>query len=462
MTNPIKHAAAPLALAIALSGCMSLAPAYQRPAAPVAASFPQAGAASNQAAANIAWQQYFADARLKQLIGLALANNRDLRVAILNIEQARAQYQVRRADQLPTVGLGVSANRSPGENDSIKSQYSAGLVISSFELDLFGRVRNLSEAALAQFLATEEARKAAHISLVASVANTYLATLADEELLALTQKTLDGRLESLKLIQLKFDNGVVSKLDLQQALSLVDGARVTLAQLQRQKAQDFNLLTLLVGQPLPASLAPGATLAATALGELPAGLPSDLLAVRPDIRAAEQQLIGANANIGAARAAFFPRISLTGSAGSASSELSGLFKGGSFGWSFAPLLVQPLFDYGRNSANLGSARAGRDIAVAQYEKAVQGAFREVADALAGQATYGEQLRAQKAVEAAEAERFTLSDLRYRNGASSYLDLLDAQRSLFSAQQAAVQANLQRLQNQVTLYRVLGGGWNATR
>ncbi len=459
MTKPFPLVA-PLALAMALTGCMSLAPKYERPAAPVAARFPGTGAASNQAAASIAWQAYFADARLKQLIGLALANNRDLRVAILNIEQARAQYQVRRADILPTVGLGVSGSRTPGENDSIKSSYSAGLAVSSFELDLFGRVRSLSDAALSQFLATEEARKATHISLIASVANTYLATLADDELLALTQRTLDARAESLKLIELKYDNGVLSKLDLQQALSLVDSARVTLAQQQRQKAQDLNLLTLLVGQPLPANLAPGTALAATALGELAAGLPSDLLTVRPDIRAAEQQLIGANANIGAARAAFFPRITLTGSAGSASSELSGLFKSGSFGWTFAPQLVLPLFDYGRNSANLGSAKAGRDIAVAQYERTIQSAFREVSDALAGQATYGEQLRAQRAVEAAEAERFKLSDLRYRSGAASYLDLLDAQRSLFSAQQAAVQANLQRLQNQVTLYRVLGGGWTA--
>lgn len=460
MIKPFKLSAAALALSTALAGCMSLAPPYQRPAAPVAASFPEAGAASNQAAASLAWQQYFADARMKQLITLALANNRDLRVAILNIEQARAQYGIRRADLLPTVGLGVSGSRAPGENDSIKSSYSAGLVVSAFELDLFGRVRSLSDAALAQYLATEEARKATHISLIASVANAYLATLADDELLALTERTLNARRESLKLIELKYDNGVVSKLDLQQGLSLVDSARVTLAQQQRQKAQDMNLLTLLVGQPLPANLAPGATLAATALGELAAGLPSDLLTVRPDIRAAEQQLRGANANIGAARAAFFPRIALTGSAGSASGELSGLFKSGSFGWTFAPQLVLPLFDYGRNSANLGSAKAGRDIAVAQYEKTIQLAFREVADALAGQATYGEQLRAQRAVEVAEAERFKLSDLRYRNGAASYLDLLDAQRSLFGAQQAAVQANLQRLQNQVTLYRVLGGGWTA--
>lgn len=460
MIKSIHTAAAPLALAMILSGCMSLAPKYERPAAPVAASFPdaQGGAAANEAAANIAWQSFFADARLKQLIELALTNNRDLRVAILNIEQARAQYRIQRADRLPTVGLGISGNRTPGADDTINSTYSGGLVVSAFELDLFGRVRNLSDAALARFLATEEARKATHISLIASVANAYLATLADDELLALTQKTLDARVESLKLIQLKYDNGAVSKLDLQQSLSLVDSARVTLAQLQRQRAQDLNLLTLLVGQPLPADVAGGATLESTTLKELPAGLPSDLLTVRPDIRAAEQQLIAANANIGAARANFFPRITLTGSAGSASSELSGLFKSGSFGWTFAPQLVLPIFDYGRNSANLGSAKAGRDIAVAQYEKSIQSAFREVADALAGQATYGEQLRAQRAVAEAETERFNLSDLRYRSGASSYLDLLDAQRSLFTAQQGAVQANLARLQNQVTLYRVLGGGW----
>jgi multidrug efflux system outer membrane protein len=458
MTKSITTTAAPLALAMILSGCMTLAPKYERPAAPVAASFPLAGAATNQAAATIAWERFFADARLKQLIGMALNNNRDLRVAILNIEQARAAYQIRRADILPTVGLGVSGNRTPGPDDSITSVYTGGLVVSSFELDLFGRVRSLSNAGLAQYLATEEARKATQISLIASVANAYLATLADDELLALTQKTLDARGESLRLIQLKYDNGVVSKLDLQQGIGLVDSARVTLAQQQRQRAQDINLLTLLVGQTLPADVAGGATLATTSLSELPAGLPSDMLTARPDIRAAEQQLIAANANIGAARANFFPRITLTGSAGSASSELSGLFKSGSYGWSFAPQLVLPIFDYGRNLANLGSAKAGRDIAVAQYEKSIQSAFREVADALAGQATYGEQLRAQRSVAEAEQERFNLSDLRYRSGASSYLDLLDAQRSLFTAQQAAVQANLARLQNQVTLYRVLGGGW----
>ena len=455
----IKQTSLVTAIALGLSGCTSLAPHYQRPAAPVAEAFPQlAPAVQGEAAAQIGWQRYFPDPRLRQLLTRALANNRDLRVAILNIEQARAQYQIRRADQFPTVGLGASGSRVTTGDDAIKSSYSAGLTVSAFELDLFGRVRSLSDVALAQYLATEEARKSAQISLVASVANTYLTLLADEELLALTDKTLAARVESLKLVQLKYDNGVVSKLDLQQALSLVDSARVTLAQQQRLRAQDINLLTLLVGQPLETSPAAGATLAGTTLAELPAGLPSDLLTVRPDIRASEQQLIAANANIGAARANFFPRISLTGSAGSASSELSELFKSGSFCWTFAPQMVLPLFDFGRNNANLGAAKAGRDIAVAQYERAIQSAFREVADALAGQATFGEQLRAQRAVADAEQERFKLSDLRYRSGAASYLDLLDAQRSLFAAQQAAVQADLQRLQNQVTLYRVLGGGW----
>jgi outer membrane protein, multidrug efflux system len=456
--NMTKHfmRTAALALPLALGACVSMAPHYERPAAPVAAAFADAGN-GGEAAAQISWQRYFSDQRLHQLIELALHNNRDLRVAVLNIEQARAQFQIRRADLLPTVNLGATGNRVPSTNNSINSTYTAGLMVSAYELDLFGRVRSLSDAALAQYMATQEARNGAQMSLVAAVANAYLGLLADDELLALTQQTLAGRDESLKLVKLKFDQGVVSNIDLQQALSLVETARVALAQQQRQRALDANLLVLLVGEPLPATLAPAGALATTVLADLPAGLPSDLLTARPDIRQAEQQLIAANANIGAARAAFFPRIALTATAGSASSALSGLFKSGSYGWTFAPQAILPIFDYGRNSANLGSAKAGRDIALAQYEKAVQTAFREVSDALAGQATFGEQLRAQRAVAAAEAERFKLSDLRYRNGASSYLDLLDAQRSLFGAQQAAVQANLARLQNQVTLYKVLGGG-----
>jgi multidrug efflux system outer membrane protein len=457
----------PLALALVMAGCVNLAPKYERPAAPVAGAFPtvegsikSGNAVASEAPAAITWQRFFTDARLQQLITLALANNRDLRVSVLNIEAARAQYQIQRSNEFPAVNAGFTGQRqTTGKDKPISSVYQAGLSVSAFELDFFSRVRNLSSVALAQFLATEEARKTAQISLIAQVANTYLTYLADEELLALTQQTLKTREESLRLTRLRFDNGVSSKLDLQQAVSLVEQARTTLAQAQRQRAQDVNLLTLLVGQPIPDSLPAGATLATTNLPDLPAGMPSDLLAVRPDIRAAEQQLIAANANIGAARANYFPRITLTGSAGTASSQLSGLFKSGTFGWTFAPQAIMPLFDFGRTRAGVEGARAQRDIAVAQYEKSIQTAFREVADALAGQATYSEQLRAQQAVAAAETERFNLSDLRYRSGTASYLDLLDAQRSLFTAQQQAIQANLLRLQNQVTLYRVLGGGWS---
>jgi NodT family efflux transporter outer membrane factor (OMF) lipoprotein len=457
----------PLTLALVLAGCVNLAPKYERPAAPVAGSFPtvegtvnSGNPVANEAPASIAWQRFFADARLQQLINLALANNRDLRVSILNIERARAAFQIQRSARFPAVNAVVSGNRQGTPGDApLSSIYQAGLGVSAFELDLFGRVRNLTESALAQYLATEEARKTAQISLIASVANTYLALLADDELLALTQQTLKTREESLRLTRLRFENGVVSKLDLQQAVSLVEQARTVLAQQQRLRAQDANALTLLVGQPIPSTLPAGGTLATTNLPDLPAGLPSDLLASRPDIRAAEQQLIAANANIGAARANYFPRISLTGSAGSASPELSGLFKSGSYGWTFAPQAILPIFDFGARRAGVESARAGRDIAVAQYERSIQTAFREVSDALAGQATFSEQLRAQQAVAAAETDRFNLSDLRYRSGTASYLDLLDAQRSLFTAQQQAIEANLSRLQNQVTLYRVLGGGWS---
>jgi multidrug efflux system outer membrane protein len=452
----------PLAVAMVLTGCISLAPKYERPAAPVAPAFPvppppdgapAVSAATTEAASSIAWQRFFADQRLQQLIALALDNNRDLRVAILNIEQARSTYRVRRADLLPTVGLGATGNVQPGPD-----AYQAGIQVSAFELDFFGRVRSLSNAALAQFLATEEARKTTQISLISQVASTYLAFQADEELLALTRQTLKTREDSLRLTQLKYDNGIVSKLDLDQSSSLVETARVVLAQQLRQRAQDANLLTLLVGSPIPDTLPAGVPLAETNLAELPPGLPSDLLAVRPDVRSSEQQLIAANANIGAARANFFPSISLTGTGGTASNELNGLFKGGSFGFTFTPQIFLPIFDYGRNKANLDSTLAGRDIAVARYEQSIQTAFREVADALAGQSTYTEQLRAQRAVAASENDRFNLSDLRYRSGAASYLDLLDAQRSLFDAQRSSVEANLLRLQNQVTLYRVLGGGW----
>jgi len=459
----IRRALASLGLVALLGtgGCMSLIPEYQRPAAPVPAAYPTEASpvAAATVAAEIDWQAYFADPRLKRLVEIALANNRDLRIAVLNIEQARAAYQIKRADELPTVGAGLVAQRQPGSTGGLVNTYSVGLAVTSYELDFFGRVRSLSQAALAQYLATDEARKTVQIALIASVANGYLNLLADDELLRVTRDTLLTREESFKLTKLKFDNGAASELDFRQAESLLEGARVTLASTLRQRALDENALALLLGQGLPADLPAPLPLAGQQVSsELPAGLPSDLLARRPDVRSAEQQLIAANANIGAARAAFFPKITLTANAGTASTELSGLFKSGSWALTGTAQLLQTVFDAGRNQANLDIAKVNREIAVAQYEKAIQTAFREVADSLAGRATLGEQLRAQLAQRNAAEVSFKLADLRYRNGAASYLDVLDAQRALFTAQQATVQVQALQVQNLVTLYKVLGGGW----
>mgnify|MGYP001605628577 CR=1 FL=1 len=456
--TPMNMKLSALTLAVAvLSGC-SFIPTYERPAAPVPASFPGQAADVAAGAALPAWDTVVADARLRDLIALALQNNRDLRVAALNMEQVRAAYQIKRADQFPTLNLAASGNRQPNSSGGISSTYSAGLAMASWELDFFGRVAALKDTALAQFLASEEAKRAAQTSLVAAVANGWLALQADEELLDLTQRTLTTREDSLRLTKLRFDNGVASALDLRQAESLAAAARGSQAQLQRNRALDLNALTLLVGQTPPAALLPTASTSSVAMRAVPEGLPSDLLARRAAIRQAEQALIAANANIGAARAAFFPRIALTASVGSASSELSGLFKDGSWGFTLAPQAVLPIFDAGRNQAGLDSAKVGRDIAVAQYEKAIQTAFREVADALAGRATLGEQLTALQQQANADAERLRLSELRYRGGVASSLDWLDAQRSLFATQQSLTQIQLAQQQNQVALYKALGGGY----
>jgi multidrug efflux system outer membrane protein len=451
---------ATLSTAMALAGC-SLIPVYERPVAPVAAHFEAAAAGSANAteAAATQWRSFFKDACLIRLIELALQNNRDLRVAVLSIEQTRAQLQVRRADELPTINAGINGSRGPATSGAITSTYTAGLSVTAYELDFFGRVRALSQAAQAQLLGTEEARKTVQISLIAAVANTYLSLLADDELLRVTRATLATRQESLKLTQLKFDNEAASRIDLSQAQSLLEGAKVAYAQATRQRALDENALVLLVGQSLPADLPPGLAITSQGLlADLPAGVPSELLTRRPDIRQAEQVLLVNNANIGAARAAFFPRISLTASAGVVSNDLDTLFKNGTSAWTFVPQLLLPIFDYGRNAANLESAKVARDIAVAQYEKAIQTGFREVSDALAGRATLGEQLRAQNAQLAAEQTRMQLTDLRFKQGAASAFDALDAQRSLFATQQAAVQVQVQQVQNLVTVYKVLGGGW----
>ena len=456
-SSPLKTTMALLTTA-AMAGCMQMAPRYERPAAPVPAMFPNTGStAASGSAADLPWQDYFADATLRGLIESSLTNNRDLRIAVLNIDSVRAQYELRRADQLPTVNAGLTANRQTASSDNVTGTYTAGLSVAAYELDLFGRVRSLTDTAAAQLLSSEEARKAVQISLVASVANQYLALAADDELLHLTQRTLATREESLKLTQLRFDNGAASELDLRQAQTLIEAARVALAQVRRQRELDRNALALLVGQALPELPSGAGRIDAMTLPDVPAGVPSEVLQGRPDVRQAEQQLVAANANIGAARAAFWPRITLTASAGTASTQLSNLFKDGA--WTFAAQLLQPIFDAGRNRANLAVAEAQRDIA--EYERAIQAAFRDVADALAGRATLDDQLRSTRAQADAEQARYNLSDLRYRNGVSSSLELLDAQRALFAVRQAVVQTQLALLQNRVAVYRALGGGYAST-
>ncbi|MDP3191349.1 efflux transporter outer membrane subunit [Rhodoferax sp.] len=466
--STLKRLAAVLAISL-LAGC-SLMPTYQRPSAPVAAQWPDSAgvntadsSASTTSQTALNWRSYFSDPALRQLIDTALANNRDLRVALLNIDQARAQLGVRRADQLPTLNAAAAGSRAPGSDGAINSTYSAGLTVTAYELDFFGRVASLKEQALAQVLASAEAAQTVQISLIATVAQTWLNLLADEELLAVSRRALNSRAESLKLVDLKVEHGAASDFERRNAQTLLESARVTLAQHMRQRALDENALALLLGQPVSAAQREQWTphkLSQLMFAELPAGLPSDLLARRPDIRQAEQSLVASNANIGAARAAFFPRISLTAGAGSASSALSGLFKSGSWGWTLAPQLVLPIFDAGRNQANLDAARTGREIAVAQYEKAIQSAFREVADGLASRATLVEQLQAQQALLDAETARSQLTQLRLEHGVANQLDWLDAQRALFSAQQALVQTRLASLQNQIALFKTLGGGMEA--
>lgn len=447
------------ATTLLLSACMSLAPEHKTPAAPVAASWPHADGSSKAAsAAELPWQSFYAsDAKLSELIALALKNNRDLRVALLNVEQARALARVADANRWPTVNAGLSANRQPKTDGSggSSNSYQAGLQISAFELDLFGRVKSQSDAALARYLASAEGGRAAQISLVAGVAASYLALQADAELLVLTRQTVAAREDTLRLTKLKFDGGAGSALDLSSAESAAAAARASLAQAKRQREQSENGLVLLLGQPLPGGLSGGQQLAAAQVVELPAGLPSEVLIKRPDVLQAEQLLIAANANIGAARAAFFPSISLTTSLGTASNELSQLFS--NTVWSLGAQALMPIFDAGRNQANLEASKAAQGIAVAQYEKTVQLAFREVADALAGRATYGEQTLAQVEQARAEAERLRLVELRFANGASNSLELLDAQRASFAAQQALLQTRLGLLLNNVQLYKALGGG-----
>jgi NodT family efflux transporter outer membrane factor (OMF) lipoprotein len=426
------------------------------PATPVAAAFPNAASSPQnglKAAAATGWQEYFPDPALREVIGKALANNRDLRVAVLNIEAARAVLGQRRADLWPTLNAGASAVRGTGSNGNVAGTYTAGLTVSAWELDLFGRIRAGSDAAAAQLAASEEGRRAAQVALVASVAQAWLSLCADDELLEIARETVKSREQSLNLTQLRYQHGTASELDLRQAQSLAASAQAALAQFTRQRELDLNALTLLVGQPLAVSTLP--RIQSLAFAEVPTGLPSEVLLQRPDVRQAEQLLVAANANIGAARAAYWPRISLTGSLGTASTQLGDLFKDGA--WSFAAQLLMPIFDAGRTESLVRGATAQRDIALAQYERAIQAAFRDVADALAGRATLMDQLRALEVQRQSEAARLQLVQVRVDNGVGTTLELLDAERSLFAAAQAEVQTRLAEQQSRIAMYRALGGG-----
>ncbi|MEG1628787.1 AdeC/AdeK/OprM family multidrug efflux complex outer membrane factor [Pseudomonas sp.] len=456
--------------AFILGGC-SLIPDYQTPESPVAAQWPQGPAYSPTESANVAaaeqgWRQFFNDPALQQLIQTSLVNNRDLKVAALNIDAYRAQYRIQRADLFPAVSANGSGSRQrmPGNmtqtgDSEITSSYSATLGVSAYELDLFGRVRSLTEQQLEIYLSSEEARRSTQIALVASVANAYFTWQADQALLKLTEETLKTYEQSYALTLRSNEVGVASALDLSQARTSVEGARVKLAQYQRLVAQDANSLAVLIGTGLPADLPAAQNLDSDVLAEVPAGLPSDLLQRRPDIQEAEHLLKAANANIGAARAAFFPSISLTANAGTLSPDMDGLFKGGSGTWLFQPQINLPIFNAGALRASLDYSKIQKDINIAKYEKTIQTAFQEVSDGLAARRTFNDQLQAQRDLVAANQDYYSLAERRYRIGVDSNLTFLDAQRQLFNTQQALISDRLSQLISEVNLYKALGGGWN---
>jgi multidrug efflux system outer membrane protein len=457
-------------LLLVLAGCSTMAPKYEQPAPPVSATWPSDPAykeikTASKPLAEIPWEEFFVDPQLRKVIALALDNNRDLRVAVLNIEKSRARYQIQRAELLPKVDTNAEADfQRIAENFSGSGlpenlhQYRLSLGASSYELDLFGRVRSLKDQALEQYLATEQARRSVQISLVSQVAASWLAVASDRERLQLARETLTSQQDSFKLINSRYEAGVSSALDLNQARTSVEAARVDVARYTALLAQDENALSLVVGAPLPTDLLPAAlTKTITAMKDVAPGLPSEVLLTRPDILQAENLLKAANANIGAARAAFFPQITLVSFVGFGSDELGSLFDSGAFVYRVAPHISLPIFDGGSNQANLTVSEVDRDIAVARYEQAIQTAFREVADSLAQRGTIDEQLAAQQSLTDASAERLRLSQARFDKGVDSHLNVLDSQRSLYAAQQGLINVRLSRLANQVTLYKVLGGG-----
>ncbi|MCE1116777.1 MULTISPECIES: efflux transporter outer membrane subunit [Pseudomonas] len=451
-----------LALAVGLMGGCSLIPDYQRPEAPVATEWVGAPA---DAQALLPWATFFQDAQLKALIGDALQHNRDLRVALLNIDKARAQYRIRRADLLPTIDASVAGNhtRTPADlavdgRSGASHRYDAGVGFAAYEVDFFGRVRSLNQQALESYLQTLEAQRSAQIALVAEVANAYYQLQADLQSLALSEQTLHSQQQSYLTIRSSYQEDVATELDLSQAESTVRSAQARQARYRRLVAQDRNALVLLVGKPLATAQLDQAGLDALELGAaLPAGLPSQVLTQRPDILAAEHALKAANANVGAARAAFFPSISLTASAGSASAQLGDLFAGGQGAWSFVPSINVPIFNWGRNQANLDVAKVQTSIEVANYQKAIQQAFREVSDGLVARGELDRQATAQGLLVKANAHSYALAQQRYETGVDTYLNSLDAQRNLFDSQQQLVDTRLVRSQNLIALYKALGGG-----
>ena len=445
-------------------------PSYHRPAAPVAADWPAGQVYGkvdrNGTAADIAWRSFFTDPQLRKLIEASLQNNRDLRVAALNVELARDQYRIQRSALYPTIGPSADFSRgrsAAGVNGStaasLGNQYDASYASASYELDLFGKLRSLTRQQQEKYLASAEARTSVQISLIAQVAISYLTLREIDEQLGVARQTLAAVQDSYQLNKRSFEAGTASELDLSTADAQVHTAQVHQLDYERQAALAINELTLLVGEPLPADLPRGKTLSANAvLANLPAGLPSDLLLRRPDILESEHTLKAANADIGAARAAFFPTISLTSSVGTSSLQLSKLFSSPAGTWAFAPQISVPIFDGGKNLASLDAAKVSKRIEVATYEKTIQTAFREVADALAGKASYEKQVGAQEALVAAESKRYTLANARYRQGVDNYLNVLSAQQDLYSAQQALIQSRFSRLSSLITLYKALGGGW----
>ncbi len=457
-------------LLLALSGC-TMAPKYSRPAAPVPASWPS-GPAFAQPASNapagpeLSWQEFFTDPKLREVIGIALTNNRDLKLAALNVERARALYGIQRAELYPTLNANASYSKQrlpagvTGFNQAVTTEaYDVNLGVASWEIDFFGRIRSFKDRALQEYLGSEQARRSAQILLVSSVANAYLALAADRESLHLSETTLQSQQAAYDLVKRRFNLGLVPELDLFRAQTPLDVARRDVAIYTQRVANDENALNLLVGVPNAQdwSGVPAELNGVTPPKEISAGVSSDVLLRRPDVVQAEHQLKAANADIGAARAAFFPRITLTAAFGTASSELSGLFKPGSEAWNYAPQIVMPIFDARTWSAHR-AAKIQREMAVVQYERAIQGAFREAADALAACGTVDQQVAAQESLVKASAATYRLANSRYERGIDSFLSVLDAQRSLFAAQQVLVLLRLEKVASQVRLYSVLGGGW----